>query len=187
VLEIDESTLDTDEWSYHPNKPVAVNQAGTHVYHLKKQIFLNVRLYEWKTCDWKLAKVSVDGKDTQLDRLALECFIGRELLPGETVEHIDCNRANQSEPNLLPRYRLFQANARKLHKFVVDGKVTGVTPQGDQGFCARIRVYTPDGCSASVEKRKYFSATKYGSRDEAERAAIAYRRHFDLKEGMQWI
>jgi hypothetical protein len=126
--------------------------------------------------------------DKCLGRLALECFLGRELFPKETCEHIDCDRTNNSKSNLLPRYRLFQNNARKCHKFKVDSKETGVseTPDG-RAFRARVQIYTPDDCSALVSLSKHFWVRQYSSRDEALKAAVAFRHQHTLQVGMVWV
>jgi hypothetical protein len=188
MLPIDESTLDNDGWYYHHSKPVKVNESGTHVYHLKKRKFLNIRLFEWKICDWKKLQLSVDGKPLSFDRLALECFIGRDLLPGETCEHIDCDRTNNSADNLLPRYRLFQANARKIHKFEVHGKENGVCKRPDgRGWTVSVRMYTPDSVTASVELRKHFWNNHYGGSEEAEKEAVAFHRKHTLRDGMIYV
>jgi hypothetical protein len=165
-----------------------VNEAGTHIFHIQKNRFLNIRQYSWHTCDWKTHKVSIN-KDRTFSRVALECFIGRELLSGEQCEHIDCERDNNSKSNLIPRYVLFQANARKVHKFAVDGKVTGVKPtkKGD-GFEARVRLYTPDSYTVSLTLSKYFYATQFdGSLKAAEQAAVAFRRKHTLPPGMVYV
>ena len=76
------------------------------------------------------------------------------LLKGETVEHIDCDRDNNSESNLLARYALFQANARKCHKFEVDGKETGVweNPNGREIRARERRVSPPNWYRYRVAK-----------------------------------
>lgn len=188
VMPIDESTLENDCWLYHPTKQVAVNEDGTHLYNLKSGKFSNISLYAWTTCDWKKLVVSVDGKVVQFSRLALECFIGRELFPKETCEHIDCDRTNNRKKNLIPRYRLFQANARKMHKLVSDDKVIGVLERQDgRGWSAHVRMYTLDGRSASVEFRKYFFISQYGSSEKAKEAAIAFRQKHFLRDGMVYV
>jgi hypothetical protein len=79
------------------------------------------------------------------------------LLPGETCEHIDGDRDSEHASNLIPRFGLFQANARKIHKFVVDGKTTGVTLMHDaRCYRASVRMYTPDSYRASMGLHKYF-------------------------------
>jgi hypothetical protein len=81
----------------------------------------------------------------------------------------------------------FFKHARNIHKLEVDGKhQTGVYPLPDgQGFRGDVRMYTPDGVTASVSLRKYFYITQYGSTsDEYERAAVAFRRKHTLREGM---
>lgn len=187
-LPIVESTDETDEWYYHPTMQVKVNEAGTHVYDIKNECFIKIRRYEWKTSDWKVHRAKIRKKEMLYDRVALECFIGRVLRKGETVEHIDCDRDNNHKSNLIPRYRLFQANARKVHKLKVDGKHTGVYKRADgRGWFACVRLYTPDGCVASVEVRKYFWLTQYGTSEKAEEAAVAFRRKHCLQEGMIWV
>jgi len=208
-MPIDESTLENDVWFSHPTKPVIVNEDGTHVYNVQSEKFMNIRLLEWTTCDWKELRVTVmsggsSSTATQskaaasssvtnqcfLGKLALECFMGRELLPKETCEHIDCNRTNNSKKNLIPRYRLFQANATKRHKLASTGNdVIGVIEfQDKRGWIASVRVYTPDGPTASVEKRKYFFNSQYGdSSEKAKEAATAYRQKYTLRDGMVWV
>lgn len=167
---------------------VKVNEAGTHLYDIKKQCFKNIRRYEWKTCDLKVYKVTIGTKETLFDRIALECFTGRVLRKGETVEHIDCDRDNNRKSNLIPRYRLFQASARKVHKLKVDGKNTGVRKRKDgRGWYAVVRLYTPDGCTASIEIRKFFWISQYGTSEKAEKAAVAFRRKHCLENGMIWV
>lgn len=189
-LPIDESTLENDTWFNHPTLPVKVNEDGTHIFDRTNHKFKPIRRYAWKTCDWVTVRVSIIGTDKIFSRVALECFIGRELLPGETCEHIDCVRDNNSESNLLPRFQLFQANARKIHKFVVDGKCTGVRPMGDgqrKYFQVRVRLYTPDSYKISLTLEKYFHRSQYGSIDAAEQEAIAFRKKHTLREGMVWV
>jgi hypothetical protein len=165
--------------------PVMVNEAGTHIFHIQKNRFLNICRYSYRTCDWKNHKVSIN-KPLTFSRVAVECFGGRELLPGEQCEHIDCDRDNNSKPNLIPRYALFQANARKVHKFAVDGKVTRVRPTKDEdGFVARVRLYTPDSYTASLTLRKRFYATQFdGNLEAAKQAAVAFRQQHTLQAGM---
>ena len=184
-LPIDESTLETDTWFRHPTKPIEVNEDGTHVRNIENHKFLPIRRYQWKTCKLFVTKVTIFGAEKYLGRMALECFLGRELLPKETCEHIDCDRTNNSKSNLLPRHRLFQANARRCHKFQVDGKEIGVTESHNgKAFRARVQIYTPGDRSASVKLFKYFSVSRYGSRDEAYKAAVDFRRKHTLQDGM---
>ncbi len=165
-----------------------MNEDGTHVHNIKKNKFQTIHRHESKNSSWVDHKVSVFGKSMIFGRLSLECFIGRELRPGETCEHIDCDRNNNSESNLLPRFHLFQANAKKCHKFQDDGKTIGVSEvHGGKAFAATVRVYTPDACSASVPWTKYFWVSHYGSKEEAKQAAIAYRKKHTLHDGMVFI
>ena len=193
TLPQDLSTLETDAWFQHPTEPIEVNEHGTHVrYNRPGNIldgkFLNIRRKSWEDTEWIDHGVSVRAKEFIFSRLVLECKLGRKLLPGETCEHIDCNRDNNRMSNLLSRYQLFQANARKCHKFQVDGKVTGVYEVKDgRYFEANVRIYTPGGRSASISFKKCFSVSKYGGRDKAWRAAVAFREQHTLQAGMCYI
>ena len=187
-LPIDDSTLETDTWFRHPTKPIEVNEDGTHVRNIENHEFLQIRCYQWKTCKWLETKVNIFGVDKIFGRLALECFLGRELFSKETCEHIDCDRTNNSKSNLVPRHRLFQSNARRCHKFQVDGRVTGVTEvQNGRAFRACVRIYTPDDRSASIRLTKHFWVRRYSSKDEAFNAAVDFRRKYTLQAGMVWV
>ena len=190
VMEIDESTLDTDEWLEHPTLPIMINLGGNHVYHHGMQKFLTIRHTKWILRDWEEQSVTVDRCSKGLPKLVLECKLGRELQTksGETVEHIDSDRTNNHVDNLIPRHRLFQANAKKKHKDPTTSKMLGIAKCKDTDrYYAEVQVYTPDDKTASVQKRKYFSAFQYGSLEKAKEAAIAYRfKHTLGVDGMNW-
>lgn len=163
-----------------------VNEAGTHMYNTRMNRFVNINRYSYHNCNWVEHKVSIDGKQCIFARQALMSYIGRDLLEGETCEHIDCDRTNNSKSNLIPRYGLFQANARKAHKYEVDGKVTGVSRHKDGGgYTAQVRLYTLEGYKVSLTLRKGFYKTQFGGELEAAReAAEAFRKKHTLQEGM---
>ncbi len=186
-MSIDEATLDNDRWYQHPTEKIKINESGTHIYHLEREKFLTIRRYTWKTRDWVEHKVSLGlGKDRLFHRLALECF-GGKLLGSLTCEHIDCDRTNNSRQNLKAATRLYQANAKKIHKSGVDNQLPlGVreVPQ-DGGWSVSVRIYTPGETKISIEQKKWFGNSQYpGGREEAKQAAIDYRNKYTLREGM---
>ena len=62
-------------------------------------------------------------------RLVMESKLGRYLLPTEVVHHIDGNRENNSEQNLM----VFQTNAAHL-KHELTGRVPNWTPEGREAI-----------------------------------------------------
>lgn len=71
-------------------------------------------------------------------RLVVESQIGRFLLPGEVVDHIDGNKSNNTPENL----RVFSRNAEHL-AVTLKGKVPKWTPEGWARICEPKRKKQP--------------------------------------------
>lgn len=97
------------------------------------------RLHELSTTYARTAKY-IDGKNTTIymHRIIMERIIGRELIDGEQVDHIDMNGLNNTRANLrLATMSQNQANA-KAHSHNQLG-VKGVRKLGNK-YSARITV-----------------------------------------------
>jgi hypothetical protein len=165
-----------------------VNKAGTHCRTVSAKAYLPIRVVTWHRDGWMDFMVSVDRKPKNFSVMALECFLGRKLRRGETVEHVSHVRTDHSESNLKPRFKSFQAASRR----VLNVSVTTNTPRvfgktnANMGnaYMAHIRIYTPDGVTLSIRKCRYFWFSQYESQDEALANAIAWQQKYRLETGM---
>ena len=193
-LPIDEDCYDDETWYHHPTLPVQVNSLGTHIFDEAKGKFQQIRVLNFRNGKWVELRVDFisAGNVRRFSRLALECFLGRKLLRGETVEHIDHCRTNNRIGNLLPRFKLFQGNNRRSYKLRVDGTVTGVhlfsqATGVPTGWRVNVRLFTPEGPVMSVGVKKYFGFKKYGGKEAALKAANDWKQTYTLKEGMVFV
>ena len=85
-----------------------------------------------------IAKRGKAGTDSSgyapVHRIVMHDLIGRPLVKGETVDHIDGNRQNNSPENL----KLYQSNADHLRE-TLKGKVPNWTPEGKSLMTGRPR------------------------------------------------
>jgi hypothetical protein len=107
--------------------------------------------------------MSCNRTNNEFSRFALECKLGRCLGPGETVDHVDRNRCNNSFANLVPRSKLFQANNQSLSRVSPDTNFIGVCLQHKYNrYVATVRILTVDGKSTSKTLANYFYFKIFG-------------------------
>ena len=187
------------DWFVSPrNKNHLVSRDGKHVYNKVTGMCIPIRQTEYHETEYTKFRVSILDEElgwVTLDhgRFATESFIGRRLIEGETCDHRDHNRSNNSYENLMPRHMPFQAFNKKIHHEGVreDGSIPGVFKRLNKSgtraayWVASVRVLTPDAQTNSREKMEYFSIAKYGNK-KALAMAVQYRKHYTLHDGMNF-
>jgi hypothetical protein len=173
--------------------PVKVNENGTHIYLITRQVFLNIVRLAYKKSGKVQHRVSVVGKLCEFSRVALECFTNTLLVDGLTCDHEDCNRDNNCFANLSPKGHLFQCNHKSMHRKPVAGKVLGVNQirikrknlKGDyKGWRVNVGACAIDrGAGRTRPIYKYFYESVLGI-EGARQAAIAFRQKHTPREHM---
>jgi hypothetical protein len=152
----------SEMWYRHPVLDIAVNEDGTQVYRTTDGKLLQVRHKVCTQTNYVDVKVWVEGKDRLLNRIALECFLGRVLEAGEVSDHINRDRTDNSKSNLRACSRLFNAN----NKGVYSNNKTGVAGVSyyERGnvYVTSIPVYTPVGPIVSTRRKLSFSVMMHG-------------------------
>jgi hypothetical protein len=120
------------------------------------------------------------GKALYLNRIALDCFLGRMLETWEESDHGNRDLTDNSKRNLTARARLFNASNKGLN-FNNRTGVTGVFfCEKKNHYVASIRVYTPDGPTISKGKKFNFSVKTHGKKGAFD-MAIAFRNRYHLR------
>jgi hypothetical protein len=165
----------SEKWYCHPVLDIKVNEDGTHVKRTTDGKLLQVRHRVYTKTTRVDVKVCVERKDCLLNRIALECFLGRVLEAGEVSDHINRDRTDNSKSNLRARHRLFNANNKGVYSNNKTG-VKGVSfDEKNNCYIASIPVQLPVGPSTSMTKQASFSVKRYGE-EGARNQAVAWRK-----------
>jgi hypothetical protein len=161
-----------------------VNEEGTHVRRGTNEddyTLLPIRHKFFTQSNWVDVMVCIGKTSLYLNRLALECFLERELKTGEEADHVNRIRTNNSMCNLRARCRLFKANNKGLYRNNRTG-VTGVCfRERDNVYIASVQMYTPESPTISKTYSVVFSVKKYG-KEGAFDMAVSYRKRHHLED-----
>ena len=171
---------------------------GTHVYNMDTGKYLPIVKETYRNSGKVVLSifVNVEGKNKRVSygQFAVESFIGDKLSIGAKRDHVDQYHEPNSGENLIPRGASFQANnEKKKHQGEREnGSILGVYKKNlmnkktfDLSWVVLFRILTPAGPTASIEASKHFSIKEHGY-EKARELAMAYRRKYTLKEGMNY-
>jgi hypothetical protein len=167
-------------WYPHPVLDVEANEEGTHLRNTRNGKLLSIRHIVFQMSNWVDVRVCVGGKDHLLNRLNLECFLGRVLERWEVSDHVNRDRTKNSLLNLRACSRLFNANNRSMHCNNTTG-VSGVSfNKTTKAYVATVRMYTVENPTISKQVHKAFLVSTHG-KESALNQAIAYRNLHALR------
>ncbi len=125
-------------------------------------------------------------RTVNFSRFAVECHTGKKLKRGQTCDHADIDRTNNSCGNLLPRGVIHQANNQKKDRTEgqrrEDGTVLGVFRSSKNvdkpsQWVALGREYTSSGPTGSIPRPAYFSTRDWGEEGAREKAIEHRKNH----------
>jgi hypothetical protein len=181
-MDIDENIISDENvrWHKHPELGLKVDEGGTHLYHVERECYLTIKKYVYRHCDF----IKQRWGSMDYSKIVLESKLGRLLTKGETVEHKNRNRGDDSFDNLVARHRLFQANNRRPRSISLDTNFQGTHYQaGKRYVVACVQMLIIEGREGSKTIKKHFPIKAMGE-EAANAAAKEWRSKHTLKDGM---